>query len=115
MDSGAIILAVATLLGSVAAAWLTAKGSRSTATEAAKPTLEGSTNQRVEILLAAYQKDRAADAGEIENLKRTVKAQGQEIDELKERLPRYRAAIRKLRHMVEILGGDPGPWPEGLE
>lgn len=115
VDIGAIVLAVGTLIASIGGAWLTARGAKNSAHVQAKPALEGSTNARIELLIEAYRKDRVEDSAEIENLKRTVKQQGQEIDDLKARLPRYRAAMRKLRHMVEALGGDPGPWPEGLD
>lgn len=115
MDSGAIFLAIGTLIASVGGAWFTARGAKISAQAQAKPALEGNTNARIELLFQQYQAGRAEDSAEIEKLKDTVKLQGQEIDELKARLPRYRAAMRKLRHMVEALGGDPGPWPEGLD
>lgn len=109
MDTlGAVLLAVATLLASVTAAWLTSRGTR-------RVERDKNETSQIGLLIAAYQKDRADDAAEISTLKADVIKQGKEIEELKAKFPRFRAYIRKLRHLVEALGGDPGDWPEGLE
>ena len=115
MDNGTYLLAIATVVGSILAAWLTARGSKGSAKTTAQPLLDQTNNQRIELLIQAYQKDRAEDALEINALKDTVRLQGEEIKELKAKFPIYRSAVRRLRRLVTTLGGDPGPWPEGLE
>lgn len=121
-----IVIAVLTIIGSVAAAWLTARGSRLAAKTGAEATVEiglgNIDNSRIEILLrqyeglaAVYQKDRADDAKEIADLKIDVQRQGLEILDLRGKFPKYRAEIRRLRTLVTSLGGKPGPWPSDLE
>lgn len=126
IDLGDILLAIVTIVGGFLVAWLTVRGNLSAAKENASATRtvgEGQIdNSRIEILLqqyeglaAIYQRDRAEDAAEIAGLKIDVKKQGIEIDDLKARLPKFRAEIRRLRHLVTKLHGDPGPWLEDLD
>lgn len=121
-----VVIAVITIVGSILAAWLTARGNRYAAKTGAEATVEiglgNIDNSRIEILLrqyeglaAVYQKDRADDAKEIADLKIDVQRQGLEILDLRGKFPKYRAEIRRLRTLVTSLGGKPGPWPSDLE
>jgi len=121
-----IIIAVIAIVGSIVAAWLTARGTKYAAKAGADATVEiglgNIDNSRIEILLrqyeglaAVYQKDRADDAKEIADLKIDVQRQGLEILDLRGKFPKYRAEIRRLRTLVTSLGGKPGPWPPDLE
>lgn len=116
MDNwGTLALAVGTFLASVLAARLTGRITRNVEKD------KNETSQ-MEILLSqyrglaeTYQKDRAEDAAEIATLKTELERLRQELDEVKKKHPLFRAEIRKLRAQVHTLGGDPGPWPDGLD
>ncbi|MBM6622681.1 hypothetical protein JTF08_13780 [Micrococcaceae bacterium RIT802] len=112
---GAVLLSLATITSSVFASRITAKGGKDTAEVSVKPGLEENTTARIELLFKEYERDRAEDERKRKELEAKVERQGREIEELKKKLPRYRSYIRRLRHIIESLGGDPGPWPEDLE
>lgn len=125
-DLGSWVLALGGLVASVFIAWLTARGARGAARETAEATKAAAAatretaeaqdiNARIKIMLDAYQADREDDAKEIFELKEDLKLVRRELEEVKRKFPLYHREFRRLRKLVTTLGGDPGPWPEGLD
>lgn len=114
MDS-TIWIAGGSVLASVLVAWLTVRGSRRTEKDKNDTTQMGILLEQYKGLAETYQKDRAEDAGEIAALKAELQHVRVELETVKGIYPIYRVEVRRLRKIIEMMGGDPGPWPSALD